>query len=355
MGSIYKNASRLGEGLARSQEVWDLMTLLGDQVDKFKVNVNEKNQEECGSTAVCPGLMLEKLSKHPAFDEIVDTFFSRTSFMRLWTIHDTCLAPGAKLTIFCGRVEIPWKTFSGISSILFRCFRLWKFKDEEKTPRNVILTNIILRRQIQEEAPLLQEDFFDMLLASTFVHASDKRDCVFGALGLFGEDTRVPFSNLGYRNEPEEIFRAATEAIVNIGHKSLEYLTYNHTVRGDDSKLMLPSWVWMLGFWRHQDHLKGNKLTELKDFYTPHKTLISGDNLLAWGPIFNTVKIAYPSFSSENFEKTLLNIHFTVRADTKAAETNDAEIKFGRLKKVLFRLVFGMLTGAFDPVEQYEG
>lgn len=359
MGSIYKNASRvivwLGEELARSQELWDLMAPLGDQVDKFTVNVNEKNKEEYGSTVVCPGLMLKDLSKHPAFVDIMDTFSARTFFMRLWTIQETCLPPATQVTILCGRVEMPWNTFSGISSILFRCFRLWKFKDEEKTPRTVILTNIILRRQIQEEAPLSQEDFFEMLLASTFVHASDERDRVFGTLGLFGEDTRAPFSNLGYVNKPEEIFRAATEAVVKIGHKSLEYLTYNHAVRGDDSKLMLPSWVWMLGFWRHQDHLNGSKLNDLKDFNAPRKAVISGDTLLAWDLTFDTVTIAYPNFSSENFEKTLLDIHFTVRADSKVAEMNDAEIKLSRIKKVLFRLVFGTLTAAFDPVEQYEG
>ncbi|KAF7923747.1 uncharacterized protein EAE98_007565 [Botrytis deweyae] len=275
-----------GEEVARSQEVWDLVAPLGDQVDKFKVDMIEKNKEEYGSTIVCPGLMLKDLSKHPAFVDIMDTFSARTLFIRLWTIQETCLAHGFQVTILYGRVEMPWNTFSGISSILFRCFRFWKFRDEEKLPRIEILTNIIMRRQIQENAPLSQEDFFDMLLASTFVHASDERDRVFGVLGLFGEDTRAPFSNLGYRNEPKETFRAATEAIVNTCDKGLEYLTYNYAVRGDDSKLMLPSW-------------------------------------------------------------TLLDIHFTVRAHRKAAETNDAELKLGRLKKTL--------TGAFDPVEQYEG
>ncbi|KAF7920993.1 hypothetical protein BELL_0534g00010 [Botrytis elliptica] len=249
MGSIYKNASRVvvwrGEEVARSQEVWDLVAPLGDQVDKFKVNVIEKNKEEYGSTIVCPGLMLKDLSKHPAFVDIMDTFSARTLFIRLWTIQETCLAHGSQVTIL----------------------------------------------QIQENAPLSQEDFFDMLLASTFVHASDERDRVFGVLGLFGEDTRAPFSNLGYRNEPEETFRAATEAIVNTCDKVLEYLTYNYAA------------------------------------------VISGDTLLAWGLVFDTVTIAYPKFSSENFEKTLLNIHFTVRADSKAAETNNAEIKLGRLKK----------------------
>ncbi|TGO51314.1 hypothetical protein BOTNAR_0360g00050 [Botryotinia narcissicola] len=63
--------------------------------------------------------------------------------------------------------------------------------------------------------------------------------------------------------------------------------------------------------------------------------MISGDTPLAWDLVFDTVTvtISYPDFFSENFEEKLLDIHFT---------------------KVLYRLVFGTLTGVFDPVEQYE-
>ncbi|KAF7870193.1 uncharacterized protein EAF02_009383 [Botrytis sinoallii] len=236
MGSIYKNASRvtvwLGEEVARSQEVWDLMAPLGDQVDKFKINVNEKNKEEYGSTmVVCPGLCSR-------------TFPSTLLLLTSWT-------------------PFPLEHYSCVFG---------------QSKRHASRT--VLRRQIQENAPLSQEDFFDMLLASTFVHASDERDRVFGVLGLFGEDTRAPFSNLGYPNESEEIFRAATEAIVNTGDKGLDFLIYNHAA------------------------------------------VISGDTLSARGLVFDTVTIAYPNFS---------------------------------LKKVLFRLVFGTPTSAFDPVEQYEG
>ncbi|KAK6603058.1 heterokaryon incompatibility protein [Botrytis cinerea] len=359
MSTIYKNASRvivwLGEELPRSQEAWDLMAPLAGKSEQFKIHANDENKERYGSTIICPGLMLKDLSKHPAFCDILDIFSSRALFMRLWTIQETCLAPSTQITVLCGGVEMPWEAFSDISMILFRCFRFWDFKEDEKVSRNAILMNAYLRRLVQAEVPFPQQELLELFGLSTMAFVLDERDRVFGVLGLFDEDTRKRFSSLGYRNEAEEIFRAVTEAIVSTGRKGLEYLTWNHAVRGDHRKLVQPSWVWILSYWNLKDHLTGSKLKDLKEFETPHKAVISGDTIIAWGLVFDTVTVAYPNFSSENFEDILLNIHFTILAEIKEAEIIDAERKLDRLKKVLFRLTFGTLKGAFDPQEQYEG
>ncbi|PVH80279.1 hypothetical protein DL98DRAFT_459952 [Cadophora sp. DSE1049] len=365
MSSIYKNASRvivwLGEELAGTSDAWSLMIPLAEQVDNFNVHANDDNMERYESTIVGPGLVLKDLPQHPAWDDILDIFASRTVFSRLWTLQETCLAPRNQILLLCGGVEMAWETFSDIASILWRCFLLWDhlFTSTEKNKRSGIFMNVLMRRLFQKEIPLPKKDLQDVLMACMHVLVTDQRDRVFGVLGLFDDDTRMTFSHLGYHNTPGEIFRRATEAIVDDG-KGLKYLLCIPAVRGENSNSMLevPSWVWMLECWRTEDHLHHSEMkNKLPEFiYTNPKPVIRGDELLAQGLVFDTITVSSPNISPKNFEDLLLDIHFLheLIVEHSSSRTTSPERTFARLRGIYFRMVM-TLNAEFDPVEQYDG
>ena len=369
MSYIYKNASRvivwLGEDRVGTSDAWKLLQPLSKHVGEFRLHANDDNKELYESTLVAPGLILKDLPQHPAWEDILDIFSSRTVFTRLWTLQETCLAPRDHISLLCGGVEMPWDTFSNIASILWRCFLLWEhlFTQTEKNKRSGIFMSILMRRLLQKEVPLPKRYLQDVLMAGTHVLVTDQRDRVFGVLGMFGDDMRAAFEQMGYHNSPAEIFRATTQVIVDHG-KGLKYLLCVPAVPSWNSKSNslreCPSWVWTLEYWRTEDHLHHsemkNKLPALLREEKYPKPVIQGDELLCHGLIFDTVTVAAPNISPENFDGMLLNMHFLhdIMVEHSSSTKSPPERTFTRLRSIYFRMVV-TLDAVFDPVEQYEG
>ncbi|KAG9241429.1 heterokaryon incompatibility protein-like protein [Calycina marina] len=350
-----ERSQQLGEEREGTSDAWELLQPLSEQVDNFQAYANDDNRERYESTIICPGLMLKDLPQHPAWEDILDIFASRTVFSRLWTLQETCLAPRSQISLLCGSNEMPWDTFSNTASML------WRFGENK---RSGIFMNILTRRLLQKEIPLPKKDLQDVLLmAGMHVLVTDQRDRVFGVLGMFGDDMRAAFEQMGYHNSPAEIFRVASEVMVNHG-KGLEYLLCVPAVRGQtstsNSTLDYPSWVWMLEYWRTEDHLHhsemNNKLPALPREEKYPKPVIQCDELLCHGLIFDTVTVAAPNISPENFDGMLLNMHFLhdIMVEHSSSTKSPPERTFARLRSIYFRMVV-TLDAVFDPVEQYKG
>ncbi|KAH7397670.1 hypothetical protein BKA64DRAFT_723364 [Cadophora sp. MPI-SDFR-AT-0126] len=281
MSSIYKNASRV-------------------IVDNFEDLVNRENRERYESTAIGPDLILMDLPQHPAWDDVVDIFASRTVFSRLWTLQETILASGNQVSLLCGGVEMPWDTFSDIAYALGQCVELWMgfLTRTEMNTMCGILTDISIRRKFQRRKdPLPKQSLKQVLVTCMHVLVTDERDRVFGILALFDEDTRKRFSHLGYNNSSGEIFRAVTEIILDNG-QGLEYLQWIPAVHSGRSNSMLecPSWVWMVDNWRLNNRLYSDmELLDLTD--TRYKPVIKGDEFIAWGLVLDSVTFASPNIS----------------------------------------------------------
>ncbi|KAH7346752.1 heterokaryon incompatibility protein-like protein [Rhexocercosporidium sp. MPI-PUGE-AT-0058] len=353
MSSIYANATQvvvwLGEELATTQEAWNLLVPLSDQANDFDDILNDENRDRYRSTLVSPGVKLKDLDQHDLWDAVVDLFCSRTVFRRLWTLQETCLAPRGHITLLCGAMEMDWKTFHNISSILLRCITLWAFS-AQAFEKLATLSSTVQREFIKSKIPLYIWNLSDVLILSSVSLVSDRRDYIFGVLGMFDKDTRATFAHLGYHNLPGEIFRAATEVILATGTGSLNYLIYKQFVRGNEDESALPSWVWMFDYWQGLDHLWGNNLHELQGFDIGQRGGIDDNAVLVQGLVFDDIIAAYPNFSPENFEMLLLNIHFDLLADTAAAQTNERGAIFD---KIWQRNIRGFRE--FDRKKQYEG
>ncbi|KAK0103631.1 hypothetical protein ONS95_005643 [Cadophora gregata] len=296
MSSIFKNASWvivwLGEERAGTSAAWNLMIPLSEQADKFDDLVNDDNKDRYESMIVGSDLLLKDLPQHPAWGDIMDIFASRT-----------------------------------------------------------------------KDIPLPKKNFEAVLVASLHVLVTDQRDRVLGVLGLFDEDTRSMFANVGYHNTPGEISRIATEAMMD-GGKGLNYLLWIPAVppsfEASTQESELPSWVWMLEYRRTEDHFLHNGMkNRLQNFlYVKSKPTyqIQGDEILTQGMIFDTVTVAYPNISPENFEGLVLDIQFSheVMVEQTSSTKSASERTVDRLRSLYFRTARNF-NGEPYPPDQYDG
>ena len=210
-----------------------------------------------------------------------------------------------------------------------------------------------LRELLSSEGlSLPKERLYEVFLSCLFSLVKDPRDRVFGVLGLFDEETHVLFSDLGYRKSPQEIFRAATEAILTTSTPALEYLTLIHSVRRDNPNTQSPSSAWHLDYSGAEDIFQNNQIIMPENLGTNNKPRIEDGVLQAEALLFDEVVLAYPNFSSENFEKLVLDMVFKqLNGIDDATEWQEV---FEKLSPIYFRLLEGS-AGEFDPRQQYEG
>lgn len=82
------------------------MAPLSDRVEDFDRFLDGENNERYENFEVQPGLVLDDLSEHKAWDGIMDLFASRTVFMRLWTFQEVGLVQSTAIMVLCGGVRM---------------------------------------------------------------------------------------------------------------------------------------------------------------------------------------------------------------------------------------------------------
>jgi hypothetical protein len=156
---------------------------------------------------------------------------------------------------------------------------------------------------------------------------TDRRDRIFGLLGMVDSTTRSRLQEVDYASSLGTIFQAATECLIK-GGANLGYLSYIQTSLVDRIKEPdIPSWV----LWLNNSTLRSVELPFVtgSGYKVPARIPINlRDSVIeAFGFVFDTVVYASDNLSEENFNNQVLKTHDELTKPSETSKDPDSAIQ----------------------------
>jgi hypothetical protein len=313
MANIYRTVGRtlvwIGEEPPLTREAFLLIPMLAKIIepldpDPFRtpsLDFLHENYE------IRRGYRLEQLLTDPAWTLVLDILASRTYFSRLWTVQEISLSSTENTKIVCGSHSLPWRRYRDASVLVENCDLL-----REDLAYNDILNllsvelQVDLQKRMRKEIPSLEE----CIIATHYRFVTDRRDRVFGLLGMLDSTTRLRFQGVDYSSSLGKIFQAATECLI-MDSWSLAYLQFQHTSSIDvkiTKETGIPSWV----LWMDNNPLMivGSPLSRSGSEIIQNIPVTLRDSVIeAFGFIFDIALHASDNLSKENFKGQVLKTY----------------------------------------------